>query len=130
MYHFIFVQYRPLSPPLTPPSSLLSSLLLRLVGSSPAGSSCGGAASVQRAEGGQHRGGPGSPATPLPLLRPHVLIVEAAQPQPQQPGRHRTRTLKETSNSTLMNMNSSCGASAVEKENIQSYDSTKNTQRL
>lgn len=68
--------------------------LLRLVGSSPAGSSCGGASSVQRAEGGQHRGGQGSPTTPLPLLRPHVLLVEAAQPQPQQPGGTKNKKLQ------------------------------------
>lgn len=83
---------------LCPPLSFLPSprllRLLRLVGSSPAGSSCGGASSVQRAEGGQHRGGQGSPTTPLPLLRPHVLLVEAAQPQPQQPGGTKNKKLQ------------------------------------
>lgn len=65
-------------------------LLLRLVGAPAAGSAGGGAASVQRAEGGEHGGGEGPAAPPLPLLRPHVLLVEAAEPQPQQPGEART----------------------------------------
>lgn len=69
---------------------LLVFVAFRLVGSAPVGPPGGGSASVQRAEGGQHGGGEGAAPPPLPFLRPHVLVVAAAEPQPQQPGEIRT----------------------------------------
>lgn len=58
----------------------------RCVGTPAAGPAWCSAPPVRGAEGGEHSHRKGQAPSALPLLWPHVLILEATEPQPQQPG--------------------------------------------
>lgn len=59
----------------------------RCISASPAGPSWHSAAAVRGTERGEHPHRTGQAPAALPLLGPHVLIMEAAESQPQQPGK-------------------------------------------
>ena len=62
-------------------------VLGRCVSASAAGPARCSAPPVRGAEGGEHSHREGQAPAALPLLRPHVLILEATEPQPQQSGK-------------------------------------------
>lgn len=59
----------------------------RCISASPAGPSWHSATTVRGTERGEHSHRAGQAPAALPLLWPHVLIMEAAESQPQQPGK-------------------------------------------
>lgn len=58
----------------------------RCVSTSAAGPARCSAPPVRGTEGGEHSHREGQAPAALPLLGPHVLILEVTEPQPQQPG--------------------------------------------
>ena len=68
------------------PLQLCICVLGRCVSASAAGPARYSAPPVRGSEGGEHSHCEGQAPAALPFLWPHVLILEAAEPQPQQPG--------------------------------------------
>lgn len=68
------------------PLSVFICFLSMCVSASAAGPARCSAPPVRGTEGGEHSHREGQAAAALPLLGPHVLILEVTEPQPQQPG--------------------------------------------
>lgn len=68
--------------------------MFRFISASAAGLARVCASSVQCPKRGQYGGSEGPTAPALPLLWPHVLLMETAEPQPQQPGIHTLKNVQ------------------------------------